>query len=43
MAYIMPRKTAFKYPTERYLNIIKKGYRDCKLEKKYLTRALNQI
>ena len=43
MAYIMPRKTAFKYPTVRYLNIIKKGYRDCKLEKKYLTRALNQI
>ena len=36
----MVKKTAFKYPTERYLNIVKRGYRDCKLDKKYLFKAL---
>ena len=25
----------FRYPTERYLNIVKKGYKDCNLDKKY--------
>ena len=40
MTYTMVKKTSFKFPTERYLNIVKKGYRDCKLEKKYLLRAL---
>ena len=41
MTYIMVNKTKFRYPTERYLNVIKQGYKDCKLDKKYLTRALN--
>ena len=40
MTYIMPNKTSFRYPTERYLNIIKKGYKDCKLDQKYLKKAL---
>ena len=40
MTYIMTKKTKFKYPTEKYLNVIKRGYKDCKLEKKYLLKAL---
>jgi gamma-glutamylcyclotransferase (GGCT)/AIG2-like uncharacterized protein YtfP len=40
MTYTMVKKTSFKFPTERYLNIIKKGYQDCKLERKYLNKAL---
>ncbi len=43
MTYIMVQKGPFRFPTERYLNIVKKGYRDCKLEMKYLTKALNFI
>ena len=34
MTYTMPKKTIFKYPTERYLNIVKQGYKDCKLDQK---------
>jgi len=41
MTYIMVNKTKFRYPTERYLNVIKQGYKDCKLDKKYLIKALN--
>ena len=37
----MPNKTEFRYPTERYLNVIKRGYKDCKLNKSYLIKALN--
>ena len=33
-------KTPFKFPTERYLNVVKRGYKDCKLDKKYLEKAL---
>ena len=40
MTYIMTNKKSFRYPTERYLNVIKKGYKDCKLNKKYLNKAL---
>ena len=43
MFYEMVNKTLFMYPTERYLNVIKKGYKDCKLNEKYLINALNQI
>ena len=43
MTYIMNKKTPFRYPTEKYLNVIKQGYKDCKLDKKYLIKALNQI
>ena len=40
MTYIMTKKTPFRYPTDRYINIIKRGYKDCKLNKKYLNKAL---
>ena len=40
MTYVMPKKTAFMYPTERYLNVIKQGYKDCKLDNKFLKKAL---
>ena len=40
MTYTMTKKTLFTFPTERYLNIVKRGYKDCKLDKKYLRRAL---
>ena len=43
MTYIMPKKTEFRYPTERYLNVIKRGYKDCNLDKKYLLKALQKI
>ena len=41
MTYTMVRKTPFKFPTERYLNVVKKGYKDCGLNLKYLKKALN--
>ena len=40
MTYIMVKKTSFKFPTERYLNVVKRGYKDCKLETKCLKKAL---
>ena len=43
MTYIMVKKTEFKYPTEKYLNVIKQGYKDCNLDKSYLTKALKNI
>ena len=41
MTYIMVKKTKFKFPTKRYLNTVKRGYKDCHLDKKYLNKALN--
>ena len=40
MTYTMVYKTFFRFPTERYLNIVKRGYKDCNLEYKYLKVAL---
>ena len=40
MTYSMVIKSSFKFPTERYLNIVKDGYKDCKLSLKYLKKAL---
>ena len=40
MTYTMVNKTSFKYPTERYLNIVKRGYKDCKLNIDYLKKTL---
>ena len=40
MTYTMVQKSSFKFPTERYLNVVKRGYEDCKLDKKYLRKAL---
>ena len=36
----MGKKSPFRFPTERYLNIVKRGYKDCNLDKKYLKKAL---
>ena len=41
MTYTMVKKTPFMFPTERYLNVIKRGYQNCKLDKKFLLKALN--
>ena len=41
MTYTMVKKTSFMFPTERYLNVIKKGYKDCNLDEKYLKKALS--
>ena len=43
MTYIMVHKTEFRYPTERYLNVVKRGYKDCKLDMKYLKIALQPV
>ncbi|MDC3139219.1 gamma-glutamylcyclotransferase [Candidatus Pelagibacter sp.] len=43
MTYIMVDKTEFRYPTERYLNVVKRGYKDCKLDTKYLKIALQPV
>ena len=40
MTYTMVKKTLFRFPTERYLNIVKQGYKDCKLDFRYLKKAL---
>ena len=40
MTYTMIKKTPFRFPTERYLNVIKRGYSDCKLDQKFLKKAL---
>ena len=40
MTYTMIKKTPFAFPTERYLNIVKRGYKDCDLDKNYLKNAL---
>ena len=40
MTYTMVNKTEFRYPTERYLNVVKRGYKDCNLDMKYLITAL---
>ena len=43
MTYIMVNKTEFRYPTERYLNVVKRGYKDCKLDTKHLKIALQPV
>ncbi len=40
MTYTMVNKTRFVYPNEKYLNIIKQGYKDCNLEISYLLKSL---
>ena len=42
MTYTMVKKTEFRFPTERYLNVVKKGYKDCDLDLLYLTKSLNE-
>ena len=43
MTYIMVKKTEFRYPREKYLNVVKQGYKDCNFDKSYLTKALKNI
>ena len=40
MTYHMVKKSEFRFPTERYLNVVRRGYSDCGLDKKYLNKAL---
>ena len=40
MTYIMVKKTRPASPTTRYLNVIKQGYKDCRLSMKSLNAAL---
>ena len=40
MTYMMSKKSKLVAPTTRYLNIIKQGYKDCKLSEKSLNAAL---
>ena len=43
MTYTMVNKSPFRYPTERYLNVVRRGYKDCGLDFKYLKKALIAI
>ena len=40
MTYTMVKKSRFTFPREKYLNIIRKGYRDCILDKSNIYKAL---
>ena len=40
MTYTMVKKSPFRFPTEKYLNIVKRGYLDCNLDIRYLNKAL---
>ena len=40
MTYTMVRKSLFTFPTDRYLNIVKRGYKDCYLDNTILKKAL---
>ena len=42
MTYTMVKKNSFRFPTTRYLNVIKEGYKDCKLDDIYLKKALKR-
>ena len=43
MAYTMVKKSLFIYPSKRYLDVIKQGYKDCKLDGKFLDKALRNL
>ena len=40
MTYTMVKKTSFRFPTIKYLNVVKQGYKDCRLDQKYLKKVL---
>ena len=40
MTYTMTKKSQFRFPTERYLNVVKRGYKDCGLNNRFLNRGL---
>ena len=43
MTYTIVKKTKFTYSREKYLNVIKQGYKDCDIKKKYLILALREF
>ena len=43
MTYTMVKKSPFRFPTKRYLNVVKKGYKDCGLDNKFLSQGLKAI
>ena len=43
MTYIMTKKTKLVPPTTKYLNKIKQGYKDCKINMKNLNDALQPL
>ena len=43
MTYIMPKKTKLVPPTKRYTDIIKQGYKDCKINIKILNVVLLRL
>jgi len=43
MTYIMSKKTEYRYPTKKYLNTIKQGYKDCDLDFNFLKKALKLV
>ena len=36
----MVKESQFRFPTERYLNVVKKGYKDCNLNNRILKNTL---
>ena len=42
MTYTMVKKTPFAYPTEKYLSIVKRGYKDCNLKIEHLKTGLKE-
>ena len=40
MTYTMVKKSKFRFPTKVYLNTVKRGYKDCLLDEKFLKKAL---
>ena len=40
MTYSMNKKTTFRFPTDRYLSVVRRGYIDCNLNQKYLLKAI---
>jgi gamma-glutamylcyclotransferase (GGCT)/AIG2-like uncharacterized protein YtfP len=42
MTYTMVKKLPFRFPAERYLSIVKRGYKDCGLDTRYLKKGLNE-
>ena len=43
MTYIMTKKSKLVPPTVKYLNVIKQGYKDCKLSMRSLNAALQPL
>ena len=43
MTYTMTKKTTFKFPTERYLNIVKMGYKNCRSRKQVFKKSSKKL